>query len=88
MPNQAVKEWPDGGMPFPKGDANPDFAAIAKRVTVENFQETASDRPREHLEHVRSTSASTGSTSTTSGRSQEVHQGLRRTRHPSSAGDR
>ena len=37
---QAVREWPNGGMPFPKADIrNPeDFAAMAKQVTVENFQ--------------------------------------------------
>lgn len=36
---QAVKEWPNGGMPFPKQDIkNPeDFANIAKLVSIENF---------------------------------------------------
>jgi len=36
---QAVKEWPNGGMPFPKGDIrNPeDFAEMAKFVRIENF---------------------------------------------------
>jgi coenzyme F420-dependent glucose-6-phosphate dehydrogenase len=36
---QAVKEWPNGGMPFPKGDIrNPeDFAEMAKFVRPENF---------------------------------------------------
>jgi G6PDH family F420-dependent oxidoreductase len=36
---QAVREWPNGGMPFPKQDIkNPeDFANIAKLVRIENF---------------------------------------------------
>jgi coenzyme F420-dependent glucose-6-phosphate dehydrogenase len=36
---QAVREWPNGGMPFPKGDIrNPeDFAEMAKAVRPENF---------------------------------------------------
>jgi coenzyme F420-dependent glucose-6-phosphate dehydrogenase len=35
----AVREWPNGGMPFPKQDIrNPeDFAAIAKLVRPEDF---------------------------------------------------
>jgi G6PDH family F420-dependent oxidoreductase len=37
--DQAVKEWPNGGMPFPKQDIkNPeDFAAMAKMVRPEHF---------------------------------------------------
>ncbi len=37
---QAVKEWPNGGMNFPKQDIrNPeDFAAMAKLVRLENFK--------------------------------------------------
>jgi G6PDH family F420-dependent oxidoreductase len=37
--SQAVTEWPNGGMPFPKGDIrNPeDFAEMAKFVRPENF---------------------------------------------------
>jgi G6PDH family F420-dependent oxidoreductase len=37
---QAVKEWPNGGMPFPKQDIrNPeDFANMAKLVSIENFK--------------------------------------------------
>jgi coenzyme F420-dependent glucose-6-phosphate dehydrogenase len=37
--NQAMKEWPNGGMPFPKGDIrNPeDFAEMAKIIRPENF---------------------------------------------------
>ena len=37
---QAVTEWPNGGMPFPKQDIkNPeDFANIAKLVTIEHFK--------------------------------------------------
>jgi coenzyme F420-dependent glucose-6-phosphate dehydrogenase len=36
---QAIEEWPNGGMPFPKQDIkNPeDFANIAKMVRIENF---------------------------------------------------
>jgi coenzyme F420-dependent glucose-6-phosphate dehydrogenase len=36
----ALKEWPNGGMPFPKQDIkNPeDFANIAKLVRIENFK--------------------------------------------------
>ncbi|MDQ2689524.1 MAG: LLM class F420-dependent oxidoreductase, partial [Chloroflexota bacterium] len=36
---QALEEWPNGGMPFPKQDIkNPeDFANIAKLVRIENF---------------------------------------------------
>ncbi|WP_119070302.1 TIGR03557 family F420-dependent LLM class oxidoreductase [Rubrobacter indicoceani] len=53
---QAVKEWPNGGMPFPKGDIrNPeDFAAMAKQVSIENFKDrvlTSADID-EHLEHI------------------------------------
>jgi alkanesulfonate monooxygenase SsuD/methylene tetrahydromethanopterin reductase-like flavin-dependent oxidoreductase (luciferase family) len=37
---QALREWPNGGMPFPKGDIrNPeDFEAMAKIVRIENFR--------------------------------------------------
>jgi coenzyme F420-dependent glucose-6-phosphate dehydrogenase len=36
----AMKEWPNGGMPFPKGDIrNPeDFEAMGKLVRPENFK--------------------------------------------------
>jgi alkanesulfonate monooxygenase SsuD/methylene tetrahydromethanopterin reductase-like flavin-dependent oxidoreductase (luciferase family) len=36
---QALAEWPNGGMPFPKQDIrNPeDFANMAKLVRIENF---------------------------------------------------
>lgn len=38
--DQAVKEWPNGGMPFPKADIrNPeDFEAMGKLVRPENFK--------------------------------------------------
>jgi coenzyme F420-dependent glucose-6-phosphate dehydrogenase len=38
---QAVREWPNGGMPFPKQDIrNPeDFAALAKLVRPEDFKD-------------------------------------------------
>jgi coenzyme F420-dependent glucose-6-phosphate dehydrogenase len=38
---QAVREWPNGGMPFPKQDIkNPeDFAAMAKQVRPEDFRD-------------------------------------------------
>ena len=37
--DQALREWPNGGMPFPKQDIkNPeDFANIAKLVRIEHF---------------------------------------------------
>ena len=52
----AVKEWPNGGMPFPKADIrNPeDFQAMAKQVSIENFANrvlTSADLD-EHLEHI------------------------------------
>jgi coenzyme F420-dependent glucose-6-phosphate dehydrogenase len=54
--DQAVREWPNGGMPFPKADIrNPeDFAAMAKQVSIENFANrvlTSADLD-EHLEHI------------------------------------
>lgn len=56
--DQAVKEWPNGGMPFPKGDIrNPeDFAAMAKFVRPEYFKDrvlmTADlDAHRAHIQH-------------------------------------
>ncbi len=38
--DQAIKEWPNGGMAFPKGDIrNPeDFEAMAKLVRPEHFK--------------------------------------------------
>jgi coenzyme F420-dependent glucose-6-phosphate dehydrogenase len=53
---QAVSEWPNGGMPFPKADIrNPeDFAAMAKLIHIDNFRNrvlTSADLD-EHLEHV------------------------------------
>ena len=55
---QAVREWPNGGMNFPKQDIrNPeDFAAMTKLVRPENFQGrvlmTADlDKHREHVQH-------------------------------------
>jgi G6PDH family F420-dependent oxidoreductase len=54
----AVREWPNGGMPFPKQDIrNPeDFAAMAKLVRAEDFRNrvlmTADLRAHiEHLQH-------------------------------------
>lgn len=52
----AVKEWPNGGMPFPKGDIrNPeDFEAMAKFVRIENFKNrvlTSADL-QEHTAHI------------------------------------
>ncbi|TCJ12213.1 TIGR03557 family F420-dependent LLM class oxidoreductase [Rubrobacter taiwanensis] len=53
---QAVREWPNGGMPFPKADIrNPeDFQAMARRVTVEDFKNRVliSADLDEHLEHI------------------------------------
>jgi G6PDH family F420-dependent oxidoreductase len=50
---QAVLEWPNGGMPFPKQDIrNPeDFAAMAKAVTLDSFKNRMliSADPEEHV---------------------------------------
>jgi coenzyme F420-dependent glucose-6-phosphate dehydrogenase len=52
----AVKEWPNGGMAFPKGDIrNPeDFEAMAKLVRPENFKNRVLMTPDldEHLEYI------------------------------------
>ncbi|HEX6289650.1 MAG TPA: TIGR03557 family F420-dependent LLM class oxidoreductase [Herpetosiphonaceae bacterium] len=52
----AVKEWPNGGMPFPKGDIrNPeDFEAMAKFVRIENFKNRVLISPdlQEHVAHI------------------------------------
>ena len=54
--DQAVREWPNGGMAFPKQDIkNPeDFAAMAKLVRPEDFRNRVlmtSDLGR-HIEHI------------------------------------
>jgi coenzyme F420-dependent glucose-6-phosphate dehydrogenase len=54
--HNAIREWPNGGMPFPKQDIkNPeDFAAMAKLVRPDDFKNRvliSSDLER-HLEHV------------------------------------
>ncbi|HLI51477.1 MAG TPA: TIGR03557 family F420-dependent LLM class oxidoreductase [Thermomicrobiaceae bacterium] len=56
--DQAVKEWPNGGMNFPKADIrNPeDFAAMAKIVRPDNFKgrvfmSADPDAHREHIQH-------------------------------------
>ncbi|WP_025745961.1 TIGR03557 family F420-dependent LLM class oxidoreductase [Kallotenue papyrolyticum] len=55
---QALREWPNGGMPFPKGDIrNPeDFEAMARFVRIEHFQNRVLispdlDEHRAHLQH-------------------------------------
>jgi G6PDH family F420-dependent oxidoreductase len=55
---QAVWEWPNGGMPFPKGDIRDpeDFAAMAKFVKPDNFKgrvlmSADLDEHREHIQH-------------------------------------
>lgn len=55
---QAVREWPNGGMDFPKGDIrNPeDFAAMTKLVRPENFRNRVLISPdleqhRQHIQH-------------------------------------
>lgn len=52
----AIREWPNGGMPFPKADIrNPeDFAAMAGVVTLENFENRVliSADLDEHLQHL------------------------------------
>ena len=54
--DQAVKEWPNGGMSFPKGDIrNPeDFEAMAKLVRPENFKNRVlmSADLDEHVAHI------------------------------------
>jgi len=54
----ALHEWPNGGMPFPKSDIrNPeDFEAMAKYVRIENFKNRVLmspdlDEHRERLQH-------------------------------------
>ncbi|MEO7073819.1 MAG: LLM class flavin-dependent oxidoreductase, partial [Ktedonobacterales bacterium] len=53
---QAVREWPNGGMAFPKADIrNPeDFAAMAKIVRPENFEGRVFMSPDlgEHAAHI------------------------------------
>src|ERR671921_517005 len=53
---QAMREWPNGGMPFPKADIrNPeDFAAMAKLIQIDNFRDRVlmSADLDEHLDHV------------------------------------
>jgi coenzyme F420-dependent glucose-6-phosphate dehydrogenase len=53
---QAMREWPNGGMPFPKADIrNPeDFAAMAKLVHIDNFRNRVlmSADLDEHLDHI------------------------------------
>ncbi len=52
----AMREWPNGGMPFPKGDIrNPeDFAEMAKFVRPENFTNRVliSPDPAEHAAQI------------------------------------
>ncbi len=54
----ALQEWPNGGMPFPKGDIrNPeDFEAMAKFVHIDNFKNRVLISPdleahRAHIQH-------------------------------------
>jgi len=56
--DQTVKEWPNGGMNFPKQDIrNPeDFEAMMKLVRPENFKgrvlmTSDLDKHREHIQH-------------------------------------
>ena len=72
--DNAMREWPNGGMPFPKQDIkNPeDFAAMAKLVRPEDFTNRVPDLAPTSTAHgarssTTSTWASTRSTSTTSG---------------------
>lgn len=52
----AVKQWPNGGMPFPKADIrNPeDFQAMANMVEPKHFKNRVliSSDPSEHLEYI------------------------------------
>ena len=72
--DNAMREWPNGGMAFPKQDIkNPeDFAAMAKLVRPEDFKNRVLIGVRPRAAHrptssTTSTWASTRSTSTTSG---------------------
>lgn len=54
----AIREWPNGGMPFPKGDIRSpeDFEAMAKFVRIENFKNRVLISPdldahRAHIQH-------------------------------------
>lgn len=53
----AVREWPNGGMAFPKADIRQpeDFQAMAKLVEAKHYANRVfiSSDPRAHLEHVR-----------------------------------
>ena len=53
----AVKEWPNGGMAFPKADIRQpeDFQAMAKLVDAKHYENRVfiSSDPEAHLEHVR-----------------------------------
>ncbi len=53
---QAVREWPNGGMPFPKGDIRhpEDFEAMAKYVRPEDFKGRVLISPdlQEHRDHI------------------------------------
>ncbi|HET6660684.1 MAG TPA: hypothetical protein VFH16_12270 [Rubrobacter sp.] len=60
---QAVKEWPNCGMPFPRAHIREpeDFQAIAKQVSIENVEVTSAgldevyplNRRREQAEFIR-----------------------------------
>ena len=54
--DNAVREWPNGGMPFPKQDIkNPeDFAAMAKMVKPADFKNRVlmTSDLRQHIEHI------------------------------------
>jgi coenzyme F420-dependent glucose-6-phosphate dehydrogenase len=54
----AIREWPNGGMPFPKADIRSpeDFEAMAKFVRIENFKNRVlispdPDAHRAHIQH-------------------------------------
>lgn len=53
----AVKEWPNGGMNFPKGDIrNPeDFEAMSKLVRPENYKNRVLISPdlQDHIDHIK-----------------------------------
>ena len=53
---QALREWPNGGMPFPKGDIRSpeDFEAMAKLVRPEHFRGRVLISPdlQEHRDHI------------------------------------
>ena len=86
---QAVKEWPNGGMAFPKGDIrNPeDFEAMAKLVRPEHYKNrvltvTEPRRARQADPALRRSRLQRGLRPQRRPRPGRVHRDLRQARHP------